>query len=610
MESLLSALPTGSALVVYLLCLLVGTYVIYRFCLDQFDKPGANNDDHDPWKFVVPRYQAPPRQYLIGFSVYCGTLMLIFVAISLIGPGPFFEITKALVGAAAQADIPVAHTTPDVTLQNYPTFPILVAFYIVGLNPNLPKALDFEYSTRRFALAIAYIPKNMKRTFNFMRFSEFDLSDDKISEAWNAIDLRRPALNAAELKNIVPVFNRTVVLYARAATLAGDLDFQDAKDLQPILNLDVFGQYREEIQNVGVNLQAIHARLSEPGASGPTEIRKAQGDLIKILEKLYVIFACAITAKGNDRMSDRLRTVGFTSAYPPREEIPWNPILNVAGAAALVLTVACAVAINTFLGTKDDQLLPTNFFYVVQQIVIILIVHFVAVVQALNLRNKLIGREEYFSETGKGNALAYLKIFAKCFAVSVPLYLVLYFLNLLPALADTGNVAQQVLAYVSGWLKWSVVPGCCGVMTAVGLDRPSNRAVERGITGVVQGAAMAFAALLVVVWTLGDSASLAVRTYYVIIYGGLGLVLGCMLPTAIRRYWSARDTRLPDRISMLRTAVRQYFYDIQQFSEWLNATSDRLEGKRPLDILAEENGLQRLTAFVASTRMKVPRAIG
>src|SRR5687767_4376984 len=99
-------MPTGNTLFVFALCLLVGAFVIYKFCLDQFDKPSSNKDENDPWKFVVPRHQAPPRQYLIGFSIYCGMLLIIFLAISMIGPGPFFLILKAIAAAATQSDVP------------------------------------------------------------------------------------------------------------------------------------------------------------------------------------------------------------------------------------------------------------------------------------------------------------------------------------------------------------------------------------------------------------------------------------------------------------------------------------------------------------------------
>jgi hypothetical protein len=56
MNTYLPTLPTGNALLIFLLCLIVGTFVIYKFCLDQFGKSIAGNDDNCPWKFVVLRY--------------------------------------------------------------------------------------------------------------------------------------------------------------------------------------------------------------------------------------------------------------------------------------------------------------------------------------------------------------------------------------------------------------------------------------------------------------------------------------------------------------------------------------------------------------------------
>jgi hypothetical protein len=285
MTGIWPTIPTGNTLALFLLCLALGAYVIYRFCLDQFGKPSVGNDDNCPWKFVVLRYQTPPRQYLVGFSIYFGSMMLIFLAVSFIGPGPFFKIMKAVAAAATQTDMPSSAATVDTTLENYPTFPILVAFYLVGLNPNLPKALDFETSLRGFAHRMAYIPKNLDRLLNYMRFSDMEMPQEKVAAAWDAIDLHRPTLTAPDLRGASSTFDRVVLLYARAATLSGDASFEDPNDLLPSINLEIFQQYRTEIQNVSTSLLAIHARLSDlpaPEKERRQAVLGIQRDLIKI----------------------------------------------------------------------------------------------------------------------------------------------------------------------------------------------------------------------------------------------------------------------------------------------------------------------------------------
>lgn len=611
------AIPAGNTLLIFILCLIVGTFVVYKFCLDQFGKPSVGTDDNSPWKFVVLRYQTPPRQYLIGFSVYFGLIMLIFLAASIIGPGPFFQILKAVVAAATQTDIPPAPAAAaaDTSLQNYPTFPILVAFYIVGLNPNLPKALDFEISIRGFAHHIAYIPKNIDRLVNYMRFSDMDLPADKLADAWNAIDLRRPAFATADLKSASATFDRVVLLYSRAATLAGDLSFEDPNDLIPNINLDIFRQYRSEIQNVSTNLLAIYARssdLPEPDKERRAAVLGVQRDLIKNLEWLYVIFACAVTAaKANGRVTDRLRAIGFVSPYPSAQIIPWDPILKVVGAAALVLAASWLLAANTFLGATKQLQIPTDARDIMQLLAIILIVHIAAIAQALALRTRLIGMNSYYADAGSGHAVAFLKIFAKCWIVCASLNLALYSPNLIMALSPNGiqlDPTTLLLQYFGSQLTWAVVPAVCGVMTAYTLDRTVATRFEQGISGALEASAMAAAALLAVALTFSD-ASVEYRAFVLLLYGGLGIVLGAMLPKNIRRQLDTQVSSLPDRISVLRNAVRQYFYDIQQFSEWLNTRSDKLDGKRPLDVLAEENGLQQLTVFVGSTRQKIAAAM-
>jgi len=162
-------------------------------------------------------------------------------------------------------------------------------------------------------------------------------------------------------------------------------------------------------------------------------------------------------------------------------------------------------------------------------------------------------------------------------------------------------------------LIWSLVPGACGVTAAVSLDRPSNTLLQRGVSAFIAAGATGGGALLVgiIIARLlpslaGDPESfIPSQIFYFAIYGCLGCVLGAILPAEIRRYRAAEEKRLPDRISVLRTALFQYFYDIQQFQGWLNSYNSDLGGRRPLDVLGEDSGIQRLTELVTGTKAKI-----
>ena len=617
----MNLLPQGRELLVALLCLIFGGFLIVKFCLDQFEKPSISSDMNDPWKFLVTRYLTPRPQYLIGFAIYCGAMLSIFLVVSLL-PGPILDVLKA-VTSAATGDMQNPRAAPsETTLQNYPTFPLVVAFAIVGINPILPKALDFEIFIRRLGHRIAYIPKNVDKIFNFMRFSEFDLSDQKLQHAWEAADLRRMPLDAPDLKSLAPVINRAVMLYARAGMLAGDITLDGATGLPQNVSLEVFKQYRGEIQNVGVNLQAINSRLAELAGASPGDRRRllqtVQRELIKNLELLYAVFASATTMKGIERISDRLRAIGFTSAYPPAPGIPWNPLLKVMGAAALVMLVACIIAMVTPFVEREKalSLVPTSPATIAYLLGTIVVVDLVAIWQALATRARLIGRDEYFYEAGQGSAVAYLWIFVRCAIAAFLLYVMLYLPNLIsalsspPAPAEAGAPSSSdfVVQFLQSRLSAVLIPATCGVMTAYTLDRPTDRPYDRLTSGLLQGAAMGAAALIVVQLTVSN-ASLGYHAFMVVLYGGLGFVLGFLLPAAIRRHWHVQEARLPEKISVLRTAVLQYFRDIQEFMEWLNARNARLDGKRPLDMLTEESGLEKLTTLVTETRTKVAPAI-
>jgi Protein of unknown function (DUF2384) len=605
MQSFWPALPKGDALFLFMLCMAVGSYVVFMFCLDQFDKPSIKKDENDPWNFVAPPYLTPRRQYLVGFFVYSGTLLLIFMAVSIIGPERILQIVK---GAGADS------TEIDSALKDFTTFPVVVAFIIVGLHPSLhlPGYLDFESGIRRLAHRIAYIPKNMDRIFNYMRFSDFDLPEQKVEESWMSLGLRRAFADDQTLNNITPLLDRAVVLSVLASQLAGDGEVDGAQELVHNLSLDVFRQYREKIEDTEVSIQSVYARISDSSNVGVAERRKAiapaQKELVKTLEFLYVIFACAITGKGMDRISERLRVLGFTSSFPPDAGIPWDPILKTLGAAAVVLSVAWFIAAHTILGLDPQILVPTDTGSILETLLGILIVHFVAIAEALRIRTKFIALDKYYSETGIGSIMAYITIFAKCAVLCFGSYLVLNISTPISAVIHRQQFlepSEVISLYLTNFLAWSIVPAICGVMVAYTIDRGSERPQDRVMSGLMECVALSTAALLATELVTGGMAPASLRIFNLVLYGGLGLVLGVMLPAAVRLHWAAQSNRLPDRISVLRSSVLEYFHNIQQFTEWLYMRNSGLQGRRPLDVLLEEAGLQQLTTFVMQTRSKV-----
>jgi hypothetical protein len=445
-----------------------------------------------------------------------------------------------------------------------------------------------------------------------MRFSEFDLSEQQLQRAWEAADLRRNAFDAPDLRNFVSTFNKAVVLYSRAGMLAGDITLEGETDLPDNVNLEVFKQYRDELQNVGASLQAINARLVEQAGVAPGDRRRAmqtlQRDLVKNLELLYVIFASATATKGVERLSNRLRAIGFTSFYPPPPGIPWDPLLKVMGAAALVMFAACIVFAATFEDGGQQNLIPTTPSGIGHLLAAVVATNLVAIWQALNLRARLIGLDQYLYDTGQTRAVAFLKIFLRSAVCGWLVHLAVYSPQFVRGLATAGGYGLSSPQILTLLLQSSLitlfVTGACGLMTACTLDRPSDSTHDRFWSGVLQGGSMAVAALVSVQLTIAN-APLSYQVFVVVLYGGLGFVLGFLLPGAIRRHWCAQAALLPEKIGQLRTSVLQYFRDFQDFTEWMGARNTRLDGKRPLDVLAEETGLQKLTSLVTETRPKI-----
>src|SRR5690606_8875431 len=210
---------------------------------------------------------------------------------------------------------------------------------------------------------------------------------------------------------------------------------------------------------------------------------------------------------------------------------------------------------------------------------------------------------------GRANLVSYGNILLRCWLVSLLWYLVLNLPDLAAALTTTPPApqlpptpTQALLAYLRSSVVWALVPAWGGAMTAYVTDRPVGTLRDRLISTVIVGATLGAAAVVAVQVAWGQDVPMQIQAFNLVVYGGLGAVLGFVLPTALHRYWRALEEQLPEQIGLLRANVMPYFHNVQQFSEWLNTANARLDNRRPLDVLTEDGGLQRLTQFVTATR--------
>ena len=450
-----------------------------------------------------------------------------------------------------------------------------------------------------------------------MRFSKFSPAPEIVSEAWKATPLRPIVSDAGDLERAAPLLDKGMVLYARAATLSGDRNMASAKALSAFFNLDVFRRYRQQLQNVFVSLQAIHGRLAIQASTASSDqkepMQDIERDLIKNIEFLYILFACAITAKGPDRVNERLRALDFEPTNLIRSGVPWQPILKVAAAAAGILFMAMLIARRTIHSSRFTSVVPAETFDLLVLLTKIMAVNTFSVAQAMRFRSRyiLLGKILFAGIGIRPDYRLYENLrdlrrlvvavlrHRQCCRSHQPDFLTTR------RIQSAGGVELHLFQpdLVAG-------PGLCGVAAAVSLDRPSNTYSRRSQSALIAGGAVGGGAILVGIIIARLLPSLAgdpgiVCSLADILFRHLcclGAILGAVLPEEIRRYRAAEEKRLPDRFSVLRTPVFQYFYDIEQFQDWLNSSDSALGGRRPLDILGEESGLQKLTELVADRR--------
>ena len=177
-----------------LLCLIFGGFLIVEFYLSQFRKLSISSDMNDPWKFLVTRYLTPRPQYLIGFAIYCGAMLSIFLVVSLFPGRHPGRPQGGHFGGHGRYPEPAG-----CALRNHSAelsdLPLVVAFAIVEINPILPKALDFEIFIRRLGHRIRYIPKNVDRIFQLRAIFGVRFIRPKASTPGKRADLRRMPLD-------------------------------------------------------------------------------------------------------------------------------------------------------------------------------------------------------------------------------------------------------------------------------------------------------------------------------------------------------------------------------------------------------------------------------
>ncbi len=224
-----------------------------------------------------------------------------------------------------------------------------------------------------------------------------------------------------------------------------------AKALSSYFNLDVFKQYREQLQNVFVSLQAIHGRITVQTSAISNDqkepVQDIERDLIKNIEFLHIIFACAITAKGADRVNERLRALDFEPTNVLRSGVPWQPILKVASAAAAILFIAMLIAKWTVHGSRHRSVVPNEVYDLLVLLAKIMLVNTFSVAQAMRFRSRYILFENYFLPgSGYAQITAYAKIFMICGVSSLVFYLVLNAADLISQISQQpGAPALQVM---------------------------------------------------------------------------------------------------------------------------------------------------------------------
>src|SRR3954462_6496239 len=97
----------------FLIGLLLGGFVVYRYLREKFDQPTLPRDDGDLVSIIAPRFLATHTQYANALLLYIGLAEMVFISLSFLGPSAF----------------PGVQQTPSMS----ESFPIWVALVLTGV---------------------------------------------------------------------------------------------------------------------------------------------------------------------------------------------------------------------------------------------------------------------------------------------------------------------------------------------------------------------------------------------------------------------------------------------------------------------------------------------
>jgi len=588
--------PLDASSPLFFACLLAAVAIVYVACRKKFAERSVTGSEDYIYQFL-PRQLATREEYSKGFMTYFGSIALMVVLLSLIGPK-----NVASLGITFQKEV------------SYVVLPLAIAFVLVGALQNVPGLSLLEQMLRQYAHERAYIPAAARATAERLAAADFDFSVYQAA-------LQSPEMRGVEVSDFTRSRRSLEHDWARLSALVYELKSRREAGVTGPLDAGLLRDYEKDLDLIEERQRAMEdevaayrtERAKNPGYTND----KLRESIRNNLYKLYVLMGCAVRLKKQpyDDINLALRPFGFKlhrSNTQPPEDLKLTEIGGAAACALLLLFGAVLLAHLKLWAVTP--VFAQNFWQPFLDFVPATLPFAAAIFVADLMRRYQIGKGTWFGPAGRRKRRMrpqYIHVALVCGALGY-LALVLWgFAQKAPTLDGLKiDLPYALLAMVTGAFY------VYHLDNVEMNDRPTlvweagPQAVLTGIVGLIAALA-SWEIVLPTAHLVINGKELSTATDVLdkvvltaVVSAGIGLWLACYIPRAAAeaRYDPLAEAR-DDRVRTLQAAAMEHFGDTAASTAWLEKPNVVLEGKAPKVAAEQLDGFERAIALLHGPKM-------
>jgi hypothetical protein len=381
-------------------CLGVAIWLVYTFCQKKFAERSVT--ESSDWIYqLLPRQLATREEYSKGFLIYFGTLAVLVVLLSLLGPKNLEPLGIKLPEAAGYVIVPLA-----------------VAFILVGALPTVPGLTLIEKNLREYAHKRAYIPDAARATADRLAAADFDFAS-----------YQDEALESPEMRGVEPAdFKRSRRSlghsWARLCCLVYAQKSYRMSGLTEPLDASLLRDYEKDLEFIENKKQSMEAEVAAYRAAKARDPFYTNDDLRRAIRdnlyKLYILLGCAVRLKLQPHEDIDLALAEFGFRFSPtntRRQSDGTGDLQLVGLTVVAVSVTLIGLAAWGLGQLGlwtmSPMFPQTVFQPFLDTASALVPNAAAIILADILRKRAIDKGRWFSTSGtrrRNNIANYIRV--------------------------------------------------------------------------------------------------------------------------------------------------------------------------------------------------------